>query len=275
MASIKDIAGQLTKNAKSIAEEMVNEIVKRFRVEVPQYEIDNAKVIYKGFLGFMGELLDCREEKVPEGLLSWSKENGEREAADTGRLSTIISRYPDTRIVFTEHISRLCLAEGLSASDTITIMTRVNYFLDLSINETVYAFERHTDKVIRDVQDELNYLSAPVVPIQDEIAVLPLIGKIDYDRASLILEKVVPKVTKLQVTCLILDFSGIFTIDATVAKHIFDIHNVLRLIGVKSIATGIRPDLAQLAVESGIDLSAITSFATVREAIDSMKDTGR
>ncbi|MBM7692808.1 rsbT co-antagonist protein RsbR [Peribacillus deserti] len=271
MASVKEIAEHLKKNAPQLANELVDDIAQRFKVDVPKSEIDHAKVIYTEFLGFLGELLPCKEERVPEGLLKWSKDNGEREAANKGKMSDIISRYPDTRIVFTEQISKICLEYGLSPDELVTIITRVNYFLDLSINETVFAFERYTDQLIKRVQEEVNYLSAPVVPIQDGIAILPLIGSIDIDRAALILEKVVPKVTRLKVNCLILDFSGILTIDAAIAKHIFDIHNVLRLIGVETIATGIRPDLAQLVVSGGINLTAITSFATVRQAIDSMK----
>ncbi|PLT30737.1 STAS domain-containing protein [Peribacillus deserti] len=270
MASVTEIAQYLKDNAPQLANEFVDDIAQRFKVDVPTSDINQAKEIYTEFLGFLGELLACKEEKVPDGLLKWSKENGEREAANKGKISDIIIRYPDTRVVFTEQISRICFNYGLSSEDLVSIITRVNYFLDLSINETVFAFERYTDQLLKQVQEEVNYLSAPVVPIQDGIAILPLIGSIDLDRATMILEKVVPKVTRLKVNCLILDFSGILTIDAAIAKHIFDIHNVLRLIGVNTIATGIRPDLAQLVVSGGINLSAITSFATVRQAIDSM-----
>nr|WP_286182776.1 STAS domain-containing protein [Bacillus sp. ISL-55] len=123
---------------------------------------------------------------------------------------------------------------------------------------------------MKEVQDEVDLLSTPVVPVQENVSVLPLVGKMDYDRARLIMERAIPLVAKQKVQCLIIDFSGIVTIDATIAKHIFDIHNVLRLLGVDSIATGMRPELAQAAVEGGVDFSNINTFATVKQAIDSI-----
>ena len=142
--------------------------------------------------------------------------------------------------------------------------------LDISINETVFAFERQTSKLMKDVQAEVDILSTPVVPVQENIAVLPLVGKMDHDRARLILERAIPLVANQKIQSLIIDFSGIVTIDATIAKHIIDIHNVLRLLGVDSIATGMRPELAQAAVEGGVDFSNINTFATVKQAIDSI-----
>jgi rsbT co-antagonist protein RsbR len=41
------------------------------------------------------------------------------------------------------------------------------------------------------------YLSAPVVLIQEGVAVLPLVGKIDSYKASYILERGVPKIAEL------------------------------------------------------------------------------
>jgi rsbT co-antagonist protein RsbR len=69
--------------------------------------------------------------------------------------------------------------------------------LDISINETIQAFERRKDKIIKEAQEEVNELSAPIVPIQDGMAVLPLIGAIDTNRAKYLLEKVVPNISRL------------------------------------------------------------------------------
>ncbi|WP_334314220.1 STAS domain-containing protein [Aneurinibacillus sp. Ricciae_BoGa-3] len=66
-----------------------------------------------------------------------------------------------------------------------------------------------------------NELSAPIVPVRDGVAVLPLIGTIDTNRAKFILEKVVPRVSELNIHCLIVDFSGIHIIDTAVAGRLF------------------------------------------------------
>ncbi|PLR95148.1 anti-anti-sigma factor [Bacillus sp. T33-2] len=239
-------------------------------MDIPASDIARAKQVYAEFLGFLGESLMGNGKQDPEGLVEWSRANGEREAARGGRISDVITRYPATRLVFVDKISEVWKLHDLTADDMLWLNKRLNYMLDLSVNETIFAFERQTEKTIKRTQQEVMELSAPVVPIQDGLAVLPLVGSIDYDRASLILEKAVPKVAQLKTECLIIDFSGIITIDETVAKHIFDIHNVLRLLGINSIATGLRAEVAQTAVQQGIDFSSIKTFATVRQAIESL-----
>ncbi|MBT2641281.1 STAS domain-containing protein [Bacillus sp. ISL-41] len=264
------VANELQQNSEPIAKEMVNSILKLIGVEIPKQEVDQAIVVYTEYLSFLGDSIMTKDETTSKRLLEWSKQNGEREAAKGGRISDILFRYPPTRIVFIDKMAEISLRHDVNTEDLIWINKRVNNMLDISINETVFAFERQTSKLMKDVQAEVDILSTPVVPVQENIAVLPLVGKMDHDRARLILERAIPLVANQKIQSLIIDFSGIVTIDATIAKHIIDIHNVLRLLGVDSIATGMRPELAQAAVEGGVDFSNINTFATVKQAIDSI-----
>lgn len=268
--SISAVANDLQQNSESIANEIVEKIIEKIGMEIPQTEINQAVVVYTEYLGFLGEAIKNFDETTPDALLDWSRANGEREAAKGGRVSDIILRYPPTRLVFIDKMAEICLKHDLNINDLLWINKRINNMLDISINETVFAFERQNSKLMKEVQEEVDILSAPVVPVQENVAVLPLVGKMDHDRATLIMERAVPLVAKQKIQCLIIDFSGIMTIDATIAKHIFDIHNVLRLLGVESIATGMRPELAQAAVEGGVDFSSINTFSTVKQAIESI-----
>ncbi|PLR77361.1 anti-anti-sigma factor [Bacillus sp. V3-13] len=271
MNSISTVAKYLTENANSLAIEIVDEILDKFEFTVPEEEIKQAIVVYKEFIGFLGQALISTEMKVPDGLIEWSKRNGEREAALMGRISSIIGRYPDTRLVFSERINKIILSFGLSAEDVIFVNKRLNLMLDISITETIIAFERLTDNILKTRQGQINELSAPIVPIQEGVAVLPLIGSVDFERAEHLLNKVVPKIPQLRVECLIIDFSGIVTIDAEVAGHIFNIYDVLRLLGINVIMTGIRPELATKVVHRGIDFSSFTTYSNVMQAIESIK----
>jgi rsbT co-antagonist protein RsbR len=266
------VANELQQNSESIAKEIVRKILELLGVEIPQNEIDQAIVVYTEYLAFLGDSIMNKDETTSKSLLEWSRKNGEREAAKGGRISDILFRYPPTRMVFIDKMAEISLRHEVNTEDLIWINKRVNNMLDISINETVFAFERQTSKLMKEVQNEVDILSTPVVPVQENVAVLPLVGKMDHDRARLIMERAIPLVAREKIKSLIIDFSGIGTIDATIAKHIFDIHNVLRLLGVNSIATGMRPELAQAAVESGVDFSSINTFATVKQAIDSINN---
>ncbi len=270
-----NLGNYLKENAPHLASEIVDEIIGKFNFEVPIEEQNQAKIMYTKFLSFLGESVNCTEGSVPESLTEWSKENGERVATSNGRISGIFARYPDTRMVFADFIMKLSCENQLTTEELGFILKRVNHMLDISINETVYAYERHSEKQIKDMREEMNELSTPVVPIQDGIAVLPLIGSFDYDRTNYLLTKVIPKIAELHLEFLIIDFSGIITIDTEVANHIFTVNDVLRLLGIDVIVTGIRPELAQRSVQAGIDFSSFKSFANVKHAIESMKNDER
>ncbi|RFU66229.1 STAS domain-containing protein [Peribacillus glennii] len=270
MNSIETVAEYFKENAKPLAGELVKEIVDKFDFPVLPQEIDQAKEVYFEFLGFLGRSIIADENETPEGLIEWSRRNGEQEALLKGKISGIIMRYPATRQVFIERFASISMDHGLSAREILTINKRINYVLDISIYETILAFERFTDKVIKRAQDEVNELSAPIVPIQAGIAVLPLIGTFGFDRAQALIEKAVGRVAKLGVECIIIDFSGLVMIDDEVASQIFNIHNIFRLLGIKVIITGLRPELAQTVVAQGIDFSHIDTYANVKQAIESL-----
>ncbi|WP_436374939.1 STAS domain-containing protein [Cytobacillus sp. BC1816] len=271
MEPIQKVSAYLTQNAEVLSEEIVAEIVSRFGFEIPKQEIDAAVSMYVEFINYLGAMIANSEDRVPEGLVEWSKGNGERAASMGGKISDIVTRYPDTRIVFTDRLRNIGMEFELTADEVISIVKKVNYILDISINETVFAFERHSEEQLKETQYQVNELSAAIVPIQDSIAILPLIGSIDYDRAQIIIEKTVPRVSQLGIETLIIDFSGTVNIDIEIAKHIFDIRNILLLIGVNTIATGVRPDLAKKAVTLGIDLSSLEVYSNVLQAIRSIK----
>ncbi|WML48764.1 STAS domain-containing protein [Neobacillus sp. PS3-34] len=270
MTAVTTFVDYLNNNANQLSNDIVDEIISKFDVQISKAETNQAKSMYVEFLGFLAESITCTEGSVPESLVAWSKENGERAAAMQGKVSNILVRYPDTRIVFADYMMKIGLDYKLTTEEIVLIIKRVNHMLDLSLNETVFAFERHTDQIIKSAQDEIIELASPVVPIHEGLAVLPLIGSIDSLRAEHLLNKVVPQIPSYQVECLIIDFSGIVNIDMEVARHIFMIYDVLLLLGIKVVFTGIRPKLAKNVINSGINFSSFQVYANVKQAIESI-----
>ncbi|PLT29890.1 PAS domain S-box protein [Peribacillus deserti] len=126
---------------------------------------------------------------------------------------------------------------------------------------------KETERTLEKVSKEINTLSAPVVPILEGVAVLPLVGSINSERANYILEYVPLKVQEQNVHTLISDFSGIYELDEMVIQCLFETSAVLGLLGVRSIVTGIRPQIAQSVVQLGADLSLIQIFGTLKQAV--------
>jgi rsbT co-antagonist protein RsbR len=271
LKGIIGVAKYLDNNAEMLANKIVQEISQNPNFGALQEELEQAIIVYTEFIKFLGKSLISSENNVPEGLVEWSKTNGKRTASQGERVSIIITRYPPTRLVFIDYLTKISIEHGLSSEEVVFINKRFNYLLDISINETIIVFEQVKDKIIQKAQQEVLKLSVPVVPIQDKTAVLPLIGSIDSERAEYILENVILKILEMKVEYLIVDFSGILTIDAIAERYLFDIYSVLRLQGIEVMMTGIRPELAQTIVRNGIDFSSIKTYATVKQAIETQK----
>lgn len=227
--------------------------------------------MYNNFFKFLGRLLNNEEEKTPSELLEWSRLNAEGQVGENGRISEIVKRYAPTREVFSDLVIDFSDQFNLSTKDTVLLLKRINQMLDISLDETVQSYEHFSELYKEQMMKEVEELSAPIVPIMEGIAVLPLIGKIDQNRTDFLLNIVVPKISQLQLNYLIADFSGISHLDEVSARNIHEIGNVLQLLGIHIITTGISPKLALTAVHSGINLSRVTSFATVKQALDYLK----
>lgn len=271
MSTVEQFSSYICENAHSISEEIVEYVISRSKPGISEEEREMAMAMYINFLGFFGDSLSAESENfVPEHLIEWSKKNAEMQVKSGGQISEIIVRYPLTRDIFTEILSRISINTGLTTSETAQIIKKINQMLDVSLNETVFAFERLSEQSKQEMQKELITLSAPIVPIRDEVVVLPLIGYIDEDRTHYIMETVIPKISAMNVDYVIVDFSGVLTINRHVAESLHQIGNMLRIMGIKVISSGMRPELVQVAVNSNIKMSSTYSFSTVKQALENI-----
>ncbi|MCE4051915.1 MULTISPECIES: STAS domain-containing protein [Bacillaceae] len=110
-------------------------------------------------------------------------------------------------------------------------------------------------------------LSVPVVPITENIAILPLIGDLDTERAQLLMEETLVKTRDMGISHLIIDISGVIIIDTMVANELFKLMDALRLLGIGTIFSGVRPEIAQTMVSLGLDIKNLVTKASLRQAL--------
>ncbi|EIT84224.1 anti-sigma-factor antagonist [Fictibacillus macauensis ZFHKF-1] len=111
---------------------------------------------------------------------------------------------------------------------------------------------------LRAQQDMIQELSAPIITLGRQTALLPLIGEIDTDRAQFILENTLLQCSQNSTQLLYIDLSGVAIVDTMVGHQLFRLIEALSLIGVKCALSGVRPEVAQTAVQLGMDFSNIT-----------------
>ncbi len=271
MEAINRVGTYLINHAEEISREMVEQSLATLEIEVTEDLIQLSVKSNAEFLILLAESFKESDEVAAEELIEWSKKYGEEQAKLLSQLSAMIKPYAENRLKFLKRITQISIDHELSTEDVVTINNRVSYLMDVSMIETIFAYEAYRDGLMYDRQKEINELSAPIVPVQEGIAVLPLIGIIDQQRVQHLLNNVIPTIPTLEVEHLIIDFSGILTIDQEVAHHVFTIHNVLQLLGIHVLFTGIRPNLSMAVVQAGIDFSSFHTFASVRQAIESVR----
>ena len=120
---------------------------------------------------------------------------------------------------------------------------------------------------LRRQRDEILELSTPVIQVWDKVLALPIIGTLDSDRAARLTESLLEKISEHQAEVVILDISGVPTIDTLVAQHLLKTVQAATLMGAASIMSGVRPETAQAMVHLGIDLGQLRSRNTLRDAL--------
>ncbi|WP_341357891.1 STAS domain-containing protein [Rossellomorea sp. y25] len=123
------------------------------------------------------------------------------------------------------------------------------------------------EEQIQSQQEVINELSSPVISLNGHTALLPLVGNIDPSRAELILENALEQCVNKEVSQLFIDLSGVVLIDTMVAHQIFQLIDALQLIGVKPILSGLRPEIAQTAVQLGVNFENLTITSTLSQAL--------
>lgn len=140
---------------------------------------------------------------------------------------------------------------------------------------TTEMYQKSREEVIARQQQELLELSTPVVNLWKDILALPLIGTLDSARTQVVMESLLQKIVETGAAIAIIDITGVPTVDTLVAQHLLKTVAAARLMGADCIISGIRPQIAQTIVHLGVDLSAVTTKATLADAfLVALKRTG-
>lgn len=152
--------------------------------------------------------------------------------------------------------------------------------LDFILLETVTtAGEVYASQRQDDVEDEyrqlIRRLSTPVIEVWDGIQVLPLIGVIDSTRAQQMTEQLLERIVHRQARIVIIDITGVPTVDTAVADHLLKTVRAASLVGAKAILVGISPQVAQTLVRLGLSLQGVETFADLRSGLErALEDLG-
>ncbi|KAA0944201.1 STAS domain-containing protein [Sporosarcina sp. ANT_H38] len=221
----------------------------------------------KMVLMFADTLIMEESERV-EVLKEWGKNTGTKLANyDIISLDMMLREMPKYRNTLGAVLRHEAIELNLSASEMYNLIT----VLDQLLNDALYFFSmpfvQHEQERLKLSQILISELSVPIVSINDQTAILPLVGTVDHDRSLILHERVLHNASEMHLENLIIDLSGLQTTDTFVAQQLFYLFDGLSLLGIQPIVSGISPAIAQTLVQLGLSFGRIKSFATLKQAL--------
>ncbi|MDH2363863.1 STAS domain-containing protein [Priestia megaterium] len=239
--------------------------------ETKDVNLTNEEIIElrANFISYFGQALMSKTDQktIFDQIVKWAKESGEF-ASNLGiSLSEALEDTTYYRKFIWEALKEEIINHSMPTDTIFELITIIDPLLDKAVFAFSLTYVNIHQETLKKAKSAFLELSVPVVPITKGIAILPLVGEVDTERATLLLEETLKKANELKLSHMLFDLSGVMIVDTMVAHQIFKIVEALSLLGVKTILIGIRPEVAQTMIQLGIDFSQITIKANLEQAL--------
>src|SRR5262245_10426114 len=104
-------------------------------------------------------------------------------------------------------------------------------------NTVAVGFVQERERIILEQQEAIRELSTPVLPVRERLLILPIIGVIDPQRARQLTEQLLQGIRRNRAKVVVIDITGVPTIDSKVANHLVLTVEAARLLGAAVIVT--------------------------------------
>jgi len=130
------------------------------------------------------------------------------------------------------------------------------------------SFVQERERIIRQQQEAIRELSTPVLQVREQLLILPIIGMLDSQRARQLTEQLLRAIRANRAKVVVIDITGVPTIDSTVANHLAQTVDASGLMGASVILTGMSSEIALTLVTLGLDLSKMNAVGDLQGGIE-------
>ncbi|MDQ2653189.1 MAG: STAS domain-containing protein [Chloroflexota bacterium] len=113
----------------------------------------------------------------------------------------------------------------------------------------------------------ISELQTPVIEVWEGILALPIVGSVDTARAQEMNEALLERIVETGSEIVLLDITGVPVVDTAVARHLLETVSAARLLGADVLIVGLSSRTAMTLVQLGIDLSHVTTRATMAKGL--------
>jgi rsbT co-antagonist protein RsbR len=257
--------------ARKLNEGLDKEFVHSFMTDERMEELNQWRA---QFLTYIGEAIKQNNQKASwDNLTEWASSSGTAAVEMQLSLDEALKTLTSWRIVIWDMMVEKLKETEVNGEEIINIHRIMDPLIDHAGYIFSVSFVEHHRKTMDLAQKAIQEYSIPVVALTNDVAILPLIGEFDTYRAKLLKENVLKSCVELGNLYLIIDLSGVPMMDTMVANELFQVISSLKLIGVETILTGLRPEIAQAVVHLGISFDGIRIETSLKNALKPFKKT--
>ncbi|ANC78506.1 STAS domain-containing protein [Fictibacillus phosphorivorans] len=266
-----EIGTRIAENAPQIAEKIMTNIQNSnvyvsLQQNAPLNEYEELQQSIS-FIRLIGDAVSGKVTDSKKTIFEWGEHIGMLAVHSGQPLDTTLESTSFYREVIWDFIKEEGSLQSMSLDSVLHISSTINPIIDYAVQ----AFSKSYVKSYREMSEQfhlsLQELSVPVVPLFPGVAVLPVVGEIDTNRAKLLLEATLQQCLDHEITSLVIDLSGVSYIDTMVAHRLFQLVSTLKLLGVKTTLTGLSPEIAQTSVSLNLDFDEITLKGNLLQAL--------
>lgn len=185
-------------------------------------------------------------------------------------ITTVLSSLPYFERTLWTFLDDECNQLNFTASEVIQLNQSLNPLIGSFIYNFVSTYVEQNEEQRETINNKLNELSIPIIQVYEHIGVSPIIGEIDEERAHLMRETSLAETKNKDLTHLIIDLSGVTSINTFVAQQLNHTIESLKLMGVQVILTGLSPSISLSLVELGIKLDHTAVKNSLHQALSDL-----
>jgi anti-anti-sigma regulatory factor/HAMP domain-containing protein len=120
--------------------------------------------------------------------------------------------------------------------------------------------------------ETVNALAVPILPVLDNVLVLPIVGHVDEPRARQMTSTLLDAVSHRQARTVIIDITGLATLDDEIVARLLQLMQAVGLLGAKVVLAGMSPKFARIMAHHPQALQ-LQSYQTLRDAVAAVLPT--
>jgi rsbT co-antagonist protein RsbR len=206
-------------------------------------------VTTQDLLDHANQILSLIHDGMTQEIIQLAQERGIAWAKSDVPIMTKMEWFYALRKVIWSLLRQYHLSAGIAPDEVFDLSERINDALDNFIIQFNVVFTKYRDGVIKSKQAIIDELAVPIIPIYNQIAVLPLIGTLDEMRINTIEEKLLEEIDKRNIQKVFIDMSGAALTNADVFLKIVRIIEGINLLGCQAVVTGISAKLAKIILD--------------------------